>query len=178
MQKIVIISCTNRPGSNTLKVCNIYQSILKSLNIEAEIFDMRELPENIAFGEIHGKRTKEYSTLIEKYVTKNNAFIFVIPEYNGSFPGLLKLFIDTVHPREWAEKSACLVGVSDGRAGNLRGMEHFMGILNYVKVNVYHNKLPISRIVQLLDEKDNFNHPEQLLVCRLQLEGFLKFLNR
>jgi NAD(P)H-dependent FMN reductase len=45
------------------------------------------------------------------------------------------------------------VGVSSGRAGNLRGMDHLTGVLNYLKVTVLPNKLPISRIYKLV--KDN-----------------------
>jgi chromate reductase, NAD(P)H dehydrogenase (quinone) len=175
MERIIIISSTNRSGSNTFKVSRIYKDILSSMNVESEILDLCELPENVAFAELHGKRTEAYAKLIEKWVTPNSRFIFVVPEYNGSFPGILKLFLDSVHPKEWMEKDACLVGVSNGRAGNLRGMEHLTGILNYLKMNVYYNKLPISSIDKLIDEKVTFNHPEQMKVCRLQLEGFLKY---
>ncbi|MCE3225850.1 MAG: NADPH-dependent reductase [Bacteroidetes bacterium] len=177
MERIIIISSTNRPASNTFRVCKIYKDILSSINIESEILDLCELPENVAFAEVHGKRTEGYAKLLEKWVSPNTKFIFVAPEYNGSFPGILKVFLDSVHPKEWMDKFACLVGVSNGRAGNLRGMEHLTGVLNYLKMNVYHNKLPISSIDKLLDENGAFNHPEQVRVCKLQLEGFLKFIS-
>lgn len=177
MQKIIIISSTNRPDSNTLKVSNIYRDILKAKNVEVEIFDLGTLPENIAFGELHGRRSSEYDKTIAHFISANTKFIFVIPEYNGGFPGLLKVFIDSIHPKEWSDKYACLVGVSNGRAGNLRGMEHFTGILNYLKLHVYHNKLPISTIDKLWDNKGGFNTEEQLIACEKQAEGFLRFSN-
>lgn len=176
MERILIISSTNRPDSNTLKVCRIYKSFLKSLNVESEIFDFQLLPQNLIAGEMHGKRTPEYAELISRYISANTAFLFVIPEYNGSFPGILKVFIDTIHPREWADKKACLVGISNGRAGNLRGMDHFNGILNYLRVNVFHNKLPISNVEKLIGENDTFNNEDQTKVSKAQIEGFLKFL--
>lgn len=79
-----------------------------------------------------------------------------------------------MHPKEWANKDACLVGIADGRAGNLRGMEHLTGILNYLKMHVYHDKLPISVVNKVMDEHGNFNE-EQLRVCNKQVEGFLEF---
>jgi chromate reductase len=75
----------------------------------------------------------------------------------------------------WTENKACLVGVSTGRAGNLRGMEHLTNILNYLKINVYHNKLPISRVDTLLDANGNLTDVETQKVVDWQLEGFLKF---
>lgn len=174
MSEILIISCTNRLNSNTLKVCQIYRRLLKEYQIEAGLLDFSELPPTIAFSETYGARTPEFEALIDKTVRAYNKFIFVMPEYNGSFPGILKVFLDSVHPRDWNDKDACLVGIADGRAGNLRGMEHLTGILNYLKMHVYHNKLPISVVTKVFDEVNGFS-AQQLAACRQQLEGFLKF---
>ena len=174
MEKIVVVSCTNRPNSNTLKVSRIYESILKNKQVEVKILDFCELPENLAFAETFGKRTEKYAQLIQEYVSSVSKFVFVVPEYNGSFPGILKTYLDSMHPREWASKKACLVGVSDGRAGNLRGMEHLTGRGHYLKMHVYHDKLPISLVNVVMDADGNFNEA-QMKVCTTQMEGFLAF---
>lgn len=174
MSEIVIMSCTNRAESNTLKVSRIYQELLQNFNIEVPILDFCELPRDLAFSETFGHRTESYSALINKYVSTKRKFIFVVPEYNGSFPGILKTFLDSMHPREWNDKRACLVGIADGRAGNLRGMDHLTGILNYLKMHVYHDKLPISVINKMFDAQGNFSEEQQNASLR-QLEGFLKF---
>ncbi|MGZ3920241.1 MAG: NADPH-dependent FMN reductase [Bacteroidia bacterium] len=176
MEKIVIISSTNRPNSNTLKVCHVYKNILAEKKVGSIILDLGQLPENVAFAELHGNRSKKYDDLISNYISSNTKFIFIVPEYNGSFPGILKVFIDSIHPKEWADKFACLVGVSNGRAGNLRGMEHLTGILNYLKLHIYHNKLPISSIDRQWNGKGGFNTEEQYEACLRQVEGFLKFI--
>src|SRR5690349_4799234 len=124
MEKIVVLSCTNRPNSNTLKVSKIYEQILKKKNIQTLLLDFCDLPHDLAFSESFGQRSNNYSALISKYVSSCRKFIFVVPEYNGSFPGILKTFLDSISPREWSDKDVCLVGIADGRAGNLRGMEH------------------------------------------------------
>lgn len=172
MKKIVVVSSTNRPDSNTLKVSKIYESILKSKQIDTKILDFCLLPETVAFSETFGRRSEAYSRLIGEYVSSVSAFIFVVPEYNGGFPGILKIFLDSIHPKEWANKQVCLVGVSDGRAGNLRGMEHLTGILQYLKMHVYHNKLPISVVNKVMDAEGNFSE-SQMNACMAQVEGFL-----
>ncbi len=176
MNKIVIISATNRANSNTLRVSKIYLQILHSLNIEAEILDLNVLPHNIAFSETFGNHTDEFTKLINKYITPNRAFIFVAPEYNGSFPGILKLFIDCIPPRDWMDKYACLVGVSVGRAGNLRGLDHLTGILNYLRMHIFHNKLPISNVEKMVNENGAFAYEDQYKVCIAQIEGFVKWM--
>jgi chromate reductase, NAD(P)H dehydrogenase (quinone) len=142
--------------------------------LEVKVLDFCTLPHSIAFSETFGNRTEAFSKIVSEYVSSSSKFIFVIPEYNGSFPGILKTFLDSMHPKEWANKDACLVGIADGRAGNLRGMEHLTGILNYLKMHVYHDKLPISVVNKVMDEHGNFNE-EQLRVCTKQVEGFLEF---
>ena len=175
MEKIVVLSCTNRPDSNTLKVSRIYEDILKKKGCEVSVLDFSLLPENIAFAETFGNRSEAYSALIKSYVSPIRKFIFVSPEYNGSFPGILKTFLDSISPREWADKDACLVGVSDGRAGNLRGMDHLTGILNYLKMHVFHNKLPISVIGKVMDTEGNFIGEDQMRACIQQVDDFLKY---
>lgn len=149
--------------------------MLRNKGVECELFSFENLPANLLFSDTYGNRSTEFEAIIQHIIRPNHKFIFVMPEYNGGFPGVLKLFLDAVHPREWTNKKACLVGVSSGRAGNLRGMDHLTGILNYLKMNVFYNKLPISQIDKLLDSEGKFIYPEQNTVCDLQLNGFLEF---
>lgn len=174
MENIVIISSTNRPDSNTLKVSRIYGEILKAKKIEFKILDFNILPADLAFSETFGKRSENYAALIREYVSSTRKFIFIVPEYNGSFPGILKTFLDSMSPKEWNDKDACLVGVSDGRAGNLRGLDHLAGVLNYLKMHVYHNKLPISVIGKIMTADGSFSTEDQMKACISQVEGFLR----
>lgn len=175
MEEIVVVSCTNRPNSNTLKVSRIYAAILNSKNVDVKILDLATLPENIAFAEVFGKRSEQFSKLLDKYLINNRKFIFVVPEYNGSFPGIIKTFLDSTNPKDWNNKDACLVGVSTGRAGNLRGLDHLSGVLAYLKMHVYHNRLPISMVDKIMNVDGIFIDEMQQKVCELQVDGFLEY---
>jgi chromate reductase, NAD(P)H dehydrogenase (quinone) len=175
MDKITILSCTNRPNSNTRRVCSHYETLIKSEGIDVQVFDFLDLPNDFLFSELYGKRSSEFQEKIKHYVSECQRFIFIVPEYNGSYPGVLKLVLDSISPKEWANKKALITGVSDGRAGNLRGMEHLTGVLNYLKVNVYHNKLPISMISKVMDTEGKINSQETMEVIHHQLKGFLGF---
>ena len=175
MNPITIISSTNRLDSNTEKIANYYLSILKNKTFQVDLLNLKELPESFLFSDLYGKRSDEFQKIIDKYIEQQTKFIFIVPEYNGSFPGILKGFLDAVSPKLWLDNKACLVGISTGRAGNLRGMEHLTNILNYLKVNVYHNKLPISRVDTLLDTSGNLTDAETKRAIDIQLNGFLDF---
>ena len=75
----------------------------------------------------------------------------------------------------WPGKKALLTGVSTGRAGNLRGMEHLTGILHYLRVVVHPNKLPISVVDKLFDESNIIVDKATLAAIHTQLEEFIDF---
>ncbi|HWY35669.1 MAG TPA: NADPH-dependent FMN reductase [Nitrosopumilaceae archaeon] len=175
MSGITIFSSTNRINSYTLKMAKVYQHILQEEGQETRLFSFTDLPSTIAFSETFGNRSQEFQQLITDYIESSDKFVFVAPEYNGSYPGILKTFLDAIHPKYWTEKKAAIIGVSQGRAGNLRGIEQLTLILNYLKINVYHNKLPFSGIDKLFDSSDNLFNEETLKVLTQHVKGFIRF---
>ena len=163
----VIISATNRINSHTEKVALQYQKLLKEKGVEANIFSLKGL--NVL------EANEDFSMAENTYLAPAQKFIFIMPEYNGSFPGVLKAMIDTSDIRKaWWGKKALLTGVSTGRAGNLRGMDHITGVLNYMKMVVHPNKLPISVIDKVMDNTGTLSR-ETLQAIDRQLDEFLNF---
>jgi NAD(P)H-dependent FMN reductase len=162
-----IISGTNRSGSHTEKVALEYQQILKNKNIDATLFSLKGIDVL--------KRNAEIEKAETDILIPTQKFIFIIPEYNGSYPGVLKALIDNSDIKKvWNYKKALLTGVATGRAGNLRGMDHLSDTLHYMKMNVFYNKLPISVIDKMLDESGHFNK-ETWKAVNHQLDEFLVY---
>lgn len=162
-----IISGTNREGSHSEKVAKEYQRILKDKNIDAPVFTLKTLD---VLHRSEGIIKAEARILIP--ATK---FIFIIPEYNGSYPGVLKAMIDNsdIH-KAWNFKKALLTGVATGRAGNLRGMDHLADTLHYMKMHVFYNKLPISVVDKVMDKNGHLNEETQKAINN-QLDEFILF---
>ena len=140
-----IIAGTNRSGSHTEKVTNHYQAVLKSNGITANIFSLKDI--DIV------ERNEAFSKIEIDLLIPTQKFIFIIPEYNGSFPGILKAMIDISDVKQvWWGKKALLTGVSTGRAGNLRGIDQLTAILNHMKVTVHYNKIPLSQIDKIMED--------------------------
>lgn len=161
-----IISGTNRIGSNTLKVARQYQAILKEKGIDAGLLSLENV--NVL------TRGSDFIQIENEVLIPTERYIFITPEYNGSFPGVLKLLFDTSKTHAiWWHKKALITGVSTGRAGNLRGNDHLSAVLNYLKITVHPNQLPISVIDKLLDEHGNFSDENTLKAIHHQLDDFI-----
>jgi len=165
---ITVISGTNRTDSMTLRTAMLYYNILKQAGQPVTLLSL----ENKQVWE----RGPAMLSLEADYLIPAEKFVFVMPEYNASYPGILKVMMDNSDIKKcWWFKKAMLVGISDGRAGNLRGIEHMTSILHYLKVNVFYNKIPLSRIKEEIDADGNFLKPETEKSIRQQVEEFIKF---
>lgn len=166
--RYLIIAGTDRPGSNTIKLARQYQQLLKEKGIEARLFSLEDYDTTLK-----GAAREAFQ---EQWLYAPNKFIFISPEYNGSIPGILKLFIDQAEIKKaWWHKKALLVGLSVGRAGNLRGMDHLMAILHYLKMHVLHNKLPISQVNIYLNNEGFITDDITLQAIDNQLNEFIEF---
>jgi len=164
---ITIISGTNR-DNNTKKVAFEYQRLLKEKGKETCLLALDEQDVFI--------RNERFIKMENEFLIPAEKIIIIMPEYNGSYPGILKLMIDNTDIRKaWWHKKVLLTGVSTGRAGNLRGMDHLTGSLLYLKMIVHPNRLPISVIDRLMDENNHFSDAGTLKAIDVQLEEFLKF---
>lgn len=172
---ITIISGTNRPGSYTLKVAKYYQEELAGKGEKANLIDLMDLPENFIATDLYGKRSEAFKPTLE-LVNATSKFIFIIPEYNGSFPGTLKTFIDACDfPDSFYNKKACLVGISGGRYGNIRGIDHFGGVCGYLHLHVLPLRIHIPAIKTELNEAGVFFKEDTLKYTADQLNKFIAF---
>jgi len=172
---ITIISGTNRPHSNTLKLAKYYQKSLLERGQQTKLFSLEDLPDNLIKTDLYGKRSQEFQP-IQDMVTNTEKFLFIIPEYNGSFPGVLKTFIDACDfPQSFYNKKACLVGLSSGKYGNIRGIDHFAGICSYLHLNVMPLRLHLSSIrLEMNDSHDLFKE-DTLKFTAEQMDKFIEF---
>lgn len=154
---ITVISGTNRPNSNT---AILSQYVLRCLEASATVpyqhLDLAALsgPYMVDSAYKQDDQSDMIQEIQRRLMDSADGFYFVIPEYNGSFPGILKYFIDACSvgdfKRTFNGKRAAILGLSTGRAGNLRGMDHLTGVLNYLNVVVMPDRLPVSRVQELI----------------------------
>jgi len=172
---ITIIAATNRPNSNTLKVAKYYQRQLKEKGTAAHLFSLEHLPIDVLNTDMYGKRSEAFQE-IQNMINNTEKFLFIMPEYNGSYPGVLKVLIDACNfPDSFYDKKAALVGISSGKYGNIRGVDHFTGVCHYIHLHILPLRLHIPNIKAELDAEGNFTQADTIKFTNEQIEKFIKF---
>lgn len=155
---ITIISGTNRPNSRTAIFSKAYfDIIIGKTDQEVHLIDLAEISQDWLHSDMyHAEMQSSTITQIQdKYILPAEKFIVLSPEYNGSIPGVLKLFIDALSIREYAinfkNKKGILAGVATGRAGNLRGIDHLADMFNHMGMHIHPQKQPFSSVQDYTD---------------------------
>jgi len=170
-----IISATNRPNSWTYKLAQYYQRRLKEKGLDCGLFSLMQLPANIIQDDLYGKRSEAFKP-VQDLINQTDKFLFIIPEYNGSFPGVLKVLIDACDfPESFYDKKAALVGLSSGKYGNIRGVEHFTGVCHYLHLNIMPLKIHISNIKNEIDADGNLFQKDTLKFTGEQIDKFIVY---
>jgi NAD(P)H-dependent FMN reductase len=175
---ITVIAGTNRPGSNTLKIANLVLGVLHDGNEEAILLDLAELPAEIFGGSGYAEKPPGFARF-QEVVLATQGVLTVVPEYNGSFPGVLKYFIDMLQfPESLYEKPAAFIGLSSGPWGGLRAVEQLEMIFQYRHAHLFGRRVFLPRISTVLDGEGNLSDPE--IERRLQdtVAGFAQFCRR
>jgi len=152
---ITIISGTNRPASNSRAVADLYARMLSERGVENRIMDLADLPADFTTTALYDNTGKnEDFNRLSSMITTSDKFVFVVPEYNSSFPGVLKAFIDGLdYPYSFQDKKAALVGLSSGMQGSGLALSHLTDILNYLGMHVMAMKLKLAHIKKNFDGK-------------------------
>ncbi len=161
---IKIIVGTNRKNSVSKTIAYLYQSLLNARGVESEVLELEHLPIDFidtALYENNGKNL-EYN-LFHSKLAEGKKFVFIVPEYNGSFPGVLKTFIDGMtYPNTFRNKKAALVGISSGIGGGGIALSHLTDIFHYLGMHVLALKPKLAKI--------EHNMSDNLLTNRLYMD--------
>lgn len=170
-----IIAGTNRPGSKTLELAKVVKAIYDKIGEKTEIIDLQKVPMTIVDGSQYGKNQPD---LLREYIQKVDqaeGLVFIVPEYNGSYPGVLKYFIDHwSYPVSFEYRPVAFVGLG-GRFGALRPVEHLQQVFGYRNAFVFPQRVFLSNVTQTL--KDGVIHdPMVKQLLDQQATDFCRFI--
>src|SRR2546428_4123272 len=119
-----VVIGTPRQGRLTEPAANfVFGEVSKRSEIETELIDIRKIPIRM---DDAGEALK--GSQFSATVAKADALILVVPEYNHSFPGLLKHVLDT-NLKEYIHKAVGVCGVSAGPFGGARMIQSLLPVL-------------------------------------------------
>ena len=121
---IPVILGTSRQGRLSEPAANfVFSEVSKRGDVQTELIDIRKIP--LALDDA-GEALKDNQ--FSATVSRADGLILVVPEYNHSFPGLLKHVLDT-NLKEYIHKAAGVCGVSAGPFGGARMIQSLLPVL-------------------------------------------------
>lgn len=173
--RITVVPGTNRAGSFALKLARQVADDHRALGNEVDLLELALGPEFLE-PTAYKQPTPGVTALVNRFLACDGA-VFVVPEYNGSYPGVLKLFIDMLpYPQGFDRRPCAFIGLAAGQFQGLRAVEHLQGVAGYRNAFLYPNRVFIG------DSPKQFGPDDRLLDAKLaerlraQADGFTRFI--
>lgn len=174
---ILIISGTNRPGSNALNISKRLVEHYQSAGAQAEIYSLASMPQEIFDPSVYARKPESWLPVQQRIVDARGLHM-VTPEYNGSFPGVLKYFIDMLKfPESFECKPVAFTGEAAGAWGGLRAVEQLQHIFGYRNAHIFPDRVFIPGIGTKIDENGRITDADIDERLKKQATGFAQFVN-
>jgi len=147
---IPLILGTIRKGRKSEWVAKaIHPYLLNREGIESPYIDIRDIGFDY---DDEGEQAKipAFSQLMDAA----DGYVLVSPEYNHSYPGSLKMVLDT-NFKEYKDKAVGLVTVSDGPWGGVRANENLVNYTQSLGMKPLLGSLYFAKIDELFDAEGN-----------------------
>jgi NAD(P)H-dependent FMN reductase len=147
---IPLILGTARQGRESEHAARfVFEQTKKRAGVETEFIDVRTLPMKL---DDAGEQMKDpkFAATIERC----DGLIIVTPEYNHSFPGLLKHALDMCL-KEYIHKAVGICGVSAGVIGGARVIESLLPVMRELGLVTIFEDMNFGKIGSLFDEHGN-----------------------
>ena len=172
---MVIVAGTNRAGSLTGLVARRYVDYLSREGMKGELLSLADVPSDFTFSALYGEKGCNGAfNVMARMLEGTNRVVWIVPEYNGSFPGVLKAFIDGLDVKKMRGKLCGLIGLSSGRQGCLMGLSHLTDIFHHLGMHVYPKKLSFPNMKVTSDEELE-GYPQYLGYLRDHVANFAKY---
>ena len=173
---IGIVVGTNRRSGLSHKLCDQIQPFYAAEADGVDCIDLRELPASILDPDAYKTPSPEVRALVQRFL-RCDGVLFIVPEYNGSYPGALKLLIDMLpYPKGFEHRACAFIGLASGRFHGLRAVEHLQQVAGYRHAYIYPHRVFIGESHKQFGAEGQFTDSGLEQRLREQATGFLAFV--
>lgn len=156
MAKIIVFAASARKASINKALAKAAHAKLAEIGADAEFVDLADYPMPIYDGDLEeGEGIPENAKKLKAKFAEADGFLIVSPEYNSSFPPLLKNVIDWCSRPEadvegdfmlrvFLNKTAGLLSASPGGYGGLRALTPLRMLLGNIFMHVVPQQLAVA----------------------------------
>src|ERR1035437_533866 len=152
--KILVLAGSARLDSIHRKLARQTVEALRHAGMEATLADLRDFPMPIYDGDLEaGEGIPPAARALKELARRHDGFAIASPEYNGSFPALLKNALDWISRPEPGEgplevfrgKVAAILSASPSPGGGKRGRHQLRELLEMMSVTVIPEQLTVAK---------------------------------
>lgn len=172
---ITVISGTNRTESVSAQVAVFVAEAYADLGAEVGILDLAELPIETLSPDAYVEKPARVLEFIDQ-ILASSGLVVIVPEYNGSMPGVLKLFIDMLpFPESFEDRPVSYVGLAAGQFGGLRPVEHLQQVFGYRNALNFPRRVFIPAVGAVMKAEGGLPASDYASRLREQAEAFLAY---
>jgi NAD(P)H-dependent FMN reductase len=175
---IEVIACTNRKGSNSEKIAHLVLEKLNECGEDSQFMNLSEIDWGGLNHNLYGEdnRPASMNPLIKRIDSADGLYM-ICPEYNGSFPGVIKTFIDYwSYPKSFEKRPVCFTGLG-GAFGGLRPVEHLQQVFGYRNAFIFPERVFLQNVWSILDDKGQIKNDLMAELLDQQVKNFVKFID-
>ncbi len=173
--RMVVIPGTNRAGSLSHRLAEIIAGFHREAGREVDLLDLREMGPEVLEPTSYKQPPPAVTALVERFIAADGVH-FVVPEYNGAYPGILKLFIDMLpYPAALDQRPCAFVGLAAGGFQGLRAVEQLQMVTGYRMAYQYPKRVFIGASYQQFNEHGLVD-PQLAERLQTQCNGFADFV--
>jgi NAD(P)H-dependent FMN reductase len=144
---IPVILGTSRKGRASVHAANLLADLLnRRAGVRSELIDIASIPLPV---DDAGEAIK--STAYSEAIAAADGIVIVAPEYNHSFPGLLKHALDSCL-KEYIHKAVGLVGVSAGPFAGIRVVQSLLPVMRELGLVTIFWDINIGQVAKVFAE--------------------------
>jgi chromate reductase, NAD(P)H dehydrogenase (quinone) len=170
MPRILAFASSTRRESFNKKLVAIAAQGAREAGAEVTLIDLKDFPLPLFDQDLEAEQgMPENGKKLKKLFIDHDGLLIASPEYNSSFPAVLKNAIDWVSrpaPGEpslvaFRGKVATLMSASPGALGGLRGLVHVRSILGNIGVIVLPNQIAVAKAHEAFQPDGSLVDPKQ-----------------
>jgi chromate reductase len=170
MPRILAFAGSTRRESFNKKLVAIAAQGARDAGAGVTLIDLKDFPLPLFDQDLEAAQgPPEAATRLKKLFIDHDGLLIASPEYNSSFPAVLKNALDWVSrpaPNEpplvgFKGKVATLMSTSPGALGGLRGLVHVRSILGNIGVIVLPDQIAVAKAHEAFHADGSLKDPKQ-----------------